>query len=63
MESLVEWFDDLTKPKEQKDVDFEKYPVVHFEDSEPVSVIGVSTARGPWIAGGACLHWYQNMTD
>lgn len=37
-----------------------KYPLVHFSDWEAVTVVNPSE-HGPWIAGGSCLRWYQNL--
>lgn len=36
-------------------------PTVHTNDLEPVNVIEPNFAKGPWIAGGACLRWYQGQ--
>lgn len=38
------------------------YPTVNFADLEPVNVIDLNEKeQGPWIAGGACLRWYQGL--
>lgn len=37
-----------------------KYPTVHSEDQLPVNIIKPDLKNGPWIAGGACLRWFQN---
>lgn len=37
------------------------YPTVHPTDREPVSVVDINDKEGPWVAGGACLRWYQNL--
>lgn len=37
------------------------YPCVHANDLEPVYVIAPDIDRGPWIAGGAALQWYQGQ--
>lgn len=44
-----------------KIVDIKSYPTVHSTDLEPVTVIDLNADNGPWIAGGACLRWYQNL--
>lgn len=36
------------------------YATVVSPDQEPVNVVQ-PTERGPWIAGGACLRWYQGL--
>jgi len=38
------------------------YPCVNPGDHEPVSVIEPDLKRGPWIAGGAALRWYQDRS-
>lgn len=40
-------------------LEVKKYPVVHHRDWEAVSLIA-PTPNGPWIAGGACLRWWQD---
>ena len=47
--------------KPAKDVAVRKYATVHIDDLEPVSIIGPDSKNGPWIAGGACLRWFQNL--
>jgi hypothetical protein len=44
-----------------KPVDFVEFPTVHKADSEPVTLIWPDLNNGPWIAGGACLRWYQGL--
>jgi hypothetical protein len=44
-----------------KPVDVIEFPTVHKADSEPVTLICPDIKRGPWIAGGACLRWYQGL--
>ena len=70
MSSILEkFFDDLrfeveTKPVHQnhgKAVDIIEFPCVHRDDQEPVNLILPHLKEGPWIAGGACLRWYQNQ--
>jgi hypothetical protein len=38
------------------------YPVVPEDDQEAVSIIQPDLKKGPWIAGGAPLRWYQGNT-
>jgi hypothetical protein len=38
-----------------------KYPTVHPQDHIPVNVIAPDLEKGPWIAGGGPLRWYQNI--
>jgi hypothetical protein len=38
------------------------YPTVPKKDNEPVAIIEPDLKRGPWIAGGAALRWYQGQT-
>jgi len=38
------------------------YPTVHTDDWEAVSVIEPDLKKGPWIAGGAALRWYQGRS-
>ena len=44
-----------------KAVDIVEFPTVHKDDSEPLTLIWPDIERGPWIAGGACLRWYQGL--
>ena len=44
-----------------KAVAFIKYPTIHIDDAEPLSIILPDEKQGPWIAGGACLRWYQGQ--
>lgn len=37
------------------------FPTVHENDSEPLTIIWPDIQNGPWIAGGACLRWYQGQ--
>ncbi len=39
-----------------------KLPCVHNNDQEPVYLINPNLDKGPWLAGGACLRWYQNLS-
>jgi len=38
-----------------------RVPCCHNDDQEPVSIICPDMKNGPWIAGGACLRWYQGL--
>jgi hypothetical protein len=38
------------------------YPTIPRKDNEPVAIIEPDLKRGPWIAGGAALRWYQGQT-
>lgn len=44
-----------------KAVDIIEFPCVQREDQEPVNLILPQLKEGPWIAGGACLRWYQGQ--
>jgi len=48
-------------PNHGKSVDVVEFPCVHRDDSEPLSIIWPNLKEGPWIAGGACLRWYQGL--
>jgi hypothetical protein len=45
----------------KKTVPYTVYRTVDITDNEPVAVIEPDFDRGPWIAGGACLRWYQGQ--
>jgi hypothetical protein len=42
-------------------VDVVNFPTVHRADSEPITLIWPDIERGPWIAGGAPLRWWQGL--
>jgi hypothetical protein len=42
-------------------IDVVDFPTVHKEDSEPLTLIWPDIKQGPWIAGGAALHWWQGQ--
>jgi hypothetical protein len=42
-----------------KSVDVIEFPTIHKDDNEPLNLIWPDIHRGPWIAGGAALRWYQ----
>lgn len=43
-----------------KEVTIVTYPTVNPADWEPANVVEIDE-EGPWIAGGACLRWYQDL--
>jgi hypothetical protein len=45
-----------------KPVEVQTYPTVHHEDWEAVSLVDPQLETGPWIAGGAALRWYQDLS-
>lgn len=53
--------DNRIKIDSQKEVDIVEFATIHFADSEPASIIWPDDKDGPWIAGGACLRWYQGQ--
>ncbi len=65
MKDLKDIFEDIFTAVEakqvSKDVDVVGYKTIHEQDREAVTVISPSLEKGPWIAGGACLRWYQGM--
>ena len=44
-----------------KNINVIEFPTVHTADSEPLNLIWPDIKNGPWIAGGACLRWYQGQ--
>lgn len=44
-----------------KEVPFKTYQIINNADHEPINIIQPNIDNGPWIAGGACLRWYQDM--
>lgn len=66
MSSILDDFFDAvntspTSANHGKPVDIVEFPTVHKQDSEPLTVIWPDIDRGPWIAGGACLRWFQGQ--
>lgn len=65
MTSIFNIFDDFnavsSKINSQKELDIVEFPTIHKVDSEPATIIWPDEQNGPWIAGGACLRWYQNL--
>lgn len=60
---LDDFFNELevTHVNRDKPVEVVEFPTVHKDDSEPVTLIWPDAKHGPWIAGGACLRWYQGQ--
>lgn len=54
-------FEEHVRPNFGKEPILHKYATVHTDDTEAVSVVNPNLEKGPWIAGGACLRWYQNQ--
>lgn len=52
---------DQPKIDSSRSVNIIEYPTVHKNDYEPVSIIQPDLEKGPWIAGGAALRWYQGV--
>lgn len=64
MKSLLDILSDLTSESSRinrRKVTVSIFPTVHRDDLEAVSVIEPNIKNGPWIAGGACLRWYQGQ--
>jgi len=65
MASLLDIFGELgfeAKPVDSgKEPSLYSVPTIHKDDVEPVCIIEPDLENGPWIAGGACLRWYQNQ--
>lgn len=62
MASLTDIFTDLFEPaRPTKELDIRRWNTVHPDDWEAVSIIEPDAAKGPWIAGGAALRWYQGL--
>ena len=58
---LEEELASFMKKKPSQHVDIINYKTVHPTDREPVSIINPDIKKGPWIAGGAALRWYQGL--
>lgn len=60
------WRDDFAKQTSHKNygkpVEIIQMPCCHIDDQEPMTIIWPDADRGPWIAGGACLRWYQGLS-
>lgn len=62
IEALLDKMDIDTKSENYgKPVAVVEFPTVHKDDSEPVTIIWPDMQKGPWIAGGACLRWWQGL--
>ena len=62
MVDLTKLFSDLANSMSmngEKEPNSFRYYTVHHRDQEPLNVIEPNFENGPWIAGGACLRWYQ----
>jgi len=63
--TLEELFNDFNVQTQSanygKPVDAVEFPCVHRDDSEPITLIWPDLERGPWIAGGAPLRWWQGQ--
>lgn len=44
-----------------KPINVVEFPTIHKEDNEPLNLIWPHPEKGPWIAGGAALRWYQGL--
>lgn len=42
---------------------FSEYSTVHKDDYTAVRMINPNLLNGPWIAGGACLSWFDNRSS
>jgi len=60
-ELFSEGFSASSAINSKRPVDIIEFPCVHKDDSEPVSIIWPDIQQGPWIAGGACLRWFQGQ--
>ena len=65
LSTLEELFNDFNVQTQSenygKPVDAVEFPCVHRDDSEPITLIWPDLERGPWIAGGAALRWWQGQ--
>ena len=64
MHSILEDFFSYATPvpsNNDKSVDIVNFPTINEDDSEAATLIWPDIQRGPWIAGGACLRWYQGQ--
>lgn len=65
MKSLTDIFSDFIEEVKHtnynKEVEIIRVPCCHNDDQEPITLIWPDVERGPWIAGGACLRWYQGQ--
>jgi hypothetical protein len=62
LSTLEELFANLdVSPVNTADVDIVHFPTINQKDSEPLTIIWPDVKHGPWIAGGACLRWFQDQ--
>ncbi len=62
MKNLIDIFSEFeVSSKTSKSLTVLDYVTVHGDDCEPVSIINPCIEKGPWIAGGAALKWYQDL--
>jgi hypothetical protein len=62
LEELFADFNEQTRTANyDQPVDVVDFPTVHRSDSEPITLIWPDIKRGPWIAGGAPLRWWQGL--
>ena len=62
LSTLEELFANLdVSPVSTADVDIVHFPTINQKDSEPLTIIWPDVKHGPWIAGGACLRWFQDQ--
>ncbi len=66
MKSLIDIFSDFDIIDSKhinhgKEVEIIRVPCCEWEDQEPMTIIWPDVDRGPWIAGGACLRWFQGQ--
>ena len=54
-------FDISYSKRSTKKVTIHRSPIVNKADWEPISVIEPDEESGPWIAGGACIHWFSGQ--
>lgn len=51
----------ITSTNHNKEAYVSKFATVFYKDFEPVTIINPNMEKGPWIAGGAALRWYQDQ--
>ena len=60
-EDISETLQSTQRSDGKKVVSCGEYPTIHIDDIEAVSIIEPDLRKGPWIAGGAALRWYQGQ--
>ena len=53
---------DSSYSNSDKPVEVQQYPTIHHDDWEAVTLVQPDLENGPWIAGGACLRWFQGLS-